>query len=694
MSYIVLSDRIKEISQTIGTGPFSLEGAAQGFSSFDSFYSDGDSVFYAITDGTNYEVGSGVFATGVENQISRSPLKSSNSNNVVDFGTGIKEVFVTYPGTHAVYHASGFAGIEPPQDGGIAFWLSSNVIGYDSSFVWDDQNNRIGINKVAPLYAIDIGGEAGESIVRSSGYIIGGSGIYFPQANDGDSGYDGGRQLVHFEKNQIGDSDTDTVIGISGQVNEYIYLKEQAKGFVLAGPPSGCGESCSPAVPQFRPLTLEDIPSLDSIYASDEQLVTVSGNLTYEMVSSGTQFLSDLATASGALKDDLLEVSGFLSSDMVASGTQFLSDLTGASGDLNNKIIQISGQYAASGTDFLDQLLEVSGNLNSDIIESGNSLLTTLYDVSGILNLDMIDSGNSLLSTLYDVSGILNSDMIDSGNQLLVELYEVSGNLNLDIINSGNELLSEMLDISGILYDNIIGSSGVFDRLSVDLTNTSNNAFIKNDDEGEPTHFRLQNSSGVGSRLLLESASLSGNTWANVSLNDGGYRVYNYTSDITTVASGINYSENAIFLDSGIAYNNFLPLNLSGIYISGSFLNNGSPVGALITSQVPNSGATLYVESGDITNSSPSFPAEVAILNVGRNGLTINKDNNIGLNLDPQSVTSSLDIRGDTIRIRNSGVVSSATDSGYKGEIRWDEGYIYVCVANNTWKRASLATWP
>ena len=150
MSYIVLYDRVKEISYSIGTGSFALEGAVQGFSSFGEAYSDGDNLFYAITDGTDYEVGSGVYVTGIENGLVRFPLRSSNGNNLVDFETGLKEVFVTYPGTHSVYHASGYASEEAPVGSGIAFWLSSNVIGYDSSFLWDNTNNRLGINKLQP----------------------------------------------------------------------------------------------------------------------------------------------------------------------------------------------------------------------------------------------------------------------------------------------------------------------------------------------------------------------------------------------------------------------------------------------------------------------------------------------------------------------------------------------------------------
>jgi hypothetical protein len=36
---------------------------------------------------------------------------------------------------------------------------------------------------------------------------------------------------------------------------------------------------------------------------------------------------------------------------------------------------------------------------------------------------------------------------------------------------------------------------------------------------------------------------------------------------------------------------------------------------------------------------------------------------------------------------------ASSTASGTIGEIRYDENYMYVCVAPNTWKRSPLTTW-
>lgn len=696
MSYIVLSDRVKEITRTSGSTSLELEGAATGFSSFGSRYSHNDVVFYAVTDGTEYEIGSGVYATGTpNNSLSRFPLRSSNSDNLVSFSTGIKEVYVTYPATHAVYHGSGLGDLQAPEEGGICFWITDNMVGYDNNVVWDSGHVRLGIRKPLPDYTLDVGGDGPQSAIQASGFLVGTSGVYFPQANNGDVGYPGGRQLIHFEKNQVLDADVALSIGYSGDVNQFIYLKDQAKGFVLAGPPSGCEGSCSPATPFFRPLTLEDIPNLDALYATDGQLEEVSGVLENTIFVSGISYLSTLASASGALNNTI-----------IASGEQFLSDLSSASGALDSKIDGVSGVLR-------NDLIIVSGLSVSDSDVSG-ILRNDLTFVSGLASFDLDVSG-ILRNDLTFLSGVIdnNSDninlvsgiIISSGTQFVSDLEAASGELDGRIvavsgmvISSGTQFLLDLDAASGDLFSQIEASSGISDRLLVDLTGTTNTAVITNDDVGEPTHFRITNNNGIGSRLLLTSASgEDGNTWANVSLNDGAYRVYNYTYDWNIEVSGLLLGSNQIILNSGTAWRELLPIALSGVSVSGTFLNNAHPSGVRIVWQSPPSGHILTIEAHPgqslITNTSPSLPEEVKIFSVGVNSIVATKENKFGLNLDPQAVTSDLDIRGESIRIRNSGVITSPTDPGYKGEIKWDENYIYVCVANNTWKRSSLATW-
>ena len=101
---IVLSDRIKEFSHTTGVAPFTLDGAATGFSAFGDFYTPGDAVFYAATDGTKYEVGSGTYITdGSNNKLTRNPFRSSSLTSGPYYASGTSNAGTT-AGTLGYYY--------------------------------------------------------------------------------------------------------------------------------------------------------------------------------------------------------------------------------------------------------------------------------------------------------------------------------------------------------------------------------------------------------------------------------------------------------------------------------------------------------------------------------------------------------------------------------------------------------------
>lgn len=56
-----------------------------------------------------------------------------------------------------------------------------------------------------------------------------------------------------------------------------------------------------------------------------------------------------------------------------------------------------------------------------------------------------------------------------------------------------------------------------------------------------------------------------------------------------------------------------------------------------------------------------------------------------------QWVDASPPLQSNTIA--STSAPTSATDSGFAGEIRYDTNYVYICVATNTWKRSALTTW-
>lgn len=55
--------------------------------------------------------------------------------------------------------------------------------------------------------------------------------------------------------------------------------------------------------------------------------------------------------------------------------------------------------------------------------------------------------------------------------------------------------------------------------------------------------------------------------------------------------------------------------------------------------------------------------------------------------------TGNITSTGNTIRVATSRTPAASSAAGNNGEVCWDSSYIYVAVANNTWKRAALTTW-
>jgi hypothetical protein len=308
--YPFLHDRIKQFTYTAGAGNLELTDNAQGFSAFSDVYSDGDKFFYAITDGTRYEIGSGVYISST-NEIERHCITNSNGNSTnIAFPNGKKEIFVTYPATHSVMMGSGIADHNIPSDRGIAFWKSSHTLSYDSDLYWNDTLKRLGIRTKAPDYGIDVKGDgSNESMIRASGYVVGPTGIHFPAENGGDSSYAGGIQYKHFVPNSIGDNNLNAVVELSGEVNQIFKLRSQNAGNFFAGPiiPEGCSNDCGSALPSFRPISFEDLPQ---------------GIATEYSVND---LRNDLNTISGVVYGDLQDISRTFSFNVPSFNTEQLT---------------------------------------------------------------------------------------------------------------------------------------------------------------------------------------------------------------------------------------------------------------------------------------------------------------------------------------------------------------------------------
>lgn len=103
---LVLADRVQETTNTTGTGTLTLAGAASGFQSF-SAIGDGNTTYYAITSGTDWEVGVGTYTASGTTLSRDTVLSSSAAGAKISVAAGAK-VFCTYPSEKAITTGSGY----------------------------------------------------------------------------------------------------------------------------------------------------------------------------------------------------------------------------------------------------------------------------------------------------------------------------------------------------------------------------------------------------------------------------------------------------------------------------------------------------------------------------------------------------------------------------------------------------------
>ena len=112
---LVIKDRVKETTTTAGTGTVTLAGAVSGFQGF-SAVGNGNSTYYVIADPAtgDWEVGIGTYTASGTTLSRTTVLSSSNAGALVPFAAGVKDVFVSYPSSRAVYQNE--AGTETVQN--------------------------------------------------------------------------------------------------------------------------------------------------------------------------------------------------------------------------------------------------------------------------------------------------------------------------------------------------------------------------------------------------------------------------------------------------------------------------------------------------------------------------------------------------------------------------------------------------
>ena len=124
---LIVKDRVKETTTTTGTGTVTLAGASAGFQSFAAI-GDGNTTYYAITSGNDYEVGLGTYTASGTTLSRGTVLESSNAGSAITL-SGTSDVFCTYPAEKAVVQDSDNTGIAPQIGATNGMFVNNSIIG-------------------------------------------------------------------------------------------------------------------------------------------------------------------------------------------------------------------------------------------------------------------------------------------------------------------------------------------------------------------------------------------------------------------------------------------------------------------------------------------------------------------------------------------------------------------------------------
>lgn len=111
---LVVANRVQETTTTAGTGTITLAGASAGYQSF-AVIGNGNTTYYTIVDGNNWEVGIGTYTASGTTLSRDTVLSSSAAGAKINLSGNTARVFVDYPAEKAI--SDGY-GTLPATNGG------------------------------------------------------------------------------------------------------------------------------------------------------------------------------------------------------------------------------------------------------------------------------------------------------------------------------------------------------------------------------------------------------------------------------------------------------------------------------------------------------------------------------------------------------------------------------------------------
>lgn len=363
-----------------------------------------------------------------------------------------------------------------------------------------------------------------------------------------------------------------------------------------------------------------------------------------------------------------------------------------ADGSVSTPTIPLMG---TGQTGFLPKFTGTTTLDNSAIIENGSSVSLNYPATASIdTRLSISNSGNGGAGRgTAIVMGVPGSSSNVDG--VKINVYTVGGatatqsaDLAFDVALSGTLTERMRMTSNGNL---LIGTTtdDNLNKLQVNGTTTAT-SFIK--------------SGGTSSQFLKADGSIDATIYQPLLNNPvTGSLAVGYLPKVIGTSilgnSAIQESGSSVLLNYPATANIDTRLSISN---SG---NGGAGRGTAIVMGVPGSSSNIdgvkinaYTVGGATASQSADLAFDVALSGELTERMRMTSNGNLLIGTTTDDNVNKLQVSGtvESTQYKLSALniaPVSATAPGTLGEIRYDENYMYLCVATNTWKRSSLKTW-
>ena len=364
--------------------------------------------------------------------------------------------------------------------------------------------------------------------------------------------------------------------------------------------------------------------------------------------------------------------------DQVIAGGLTIEKLT-SNGPITGQGLDVSGVFTVEG----DGSVGGSAPTATDVIAwngaqwapatAGGAATSSNLDLGWALNQSLRTSDKGQLSKLdvTGVIGLLSSGNVGIGTTTPSVPLEVVGNFRS--VQSGGGSAAVYTNFQGVGGDTTGSQIRFFDSRDAIpiLLNSNGVSFFTGGSVGIGTDSPLDYDA-ESADLVVYNASHAGITIATADTGArGNLRFSRSGGSVDKYRGAVEYDHNT----------DILSLRASGV-------------------------STIYVKSGiaGIGTSSPSSQSDLTLANFGslclKETTTPTSDTNFGKLYtksdnslyfqDGAGTESAIALGGGSSW---SSAPATATSAGTAGDRAYDSNYYYVCVATNTWKRTSLATW-